>query len=312
MGTLSLMLSTVLSVLSALLILSRLFIVLKWLDTALQYIIPVNLLYPGSTAVTIISFFILAVVIIGLFLGTYFEIKNLSLISSVIIFISLLGFYSPRADSLNGLSFFRFIWLPLAESTVGRVATAHVITIPFNLIDVFSMWMGIDINLAFLTFLSGLGLSIILLIIVARLSRLLIGYEPDIVWVREYSRYPSVLGYILFSYGLLGYILKYYRDVYFVDPGFVWLLSILGIIGWALLNEVDICVKMGYDYMLYRARIPFLIPIPRLVSKLIMYPWTLLRRHARWENGKDIFYIQIVYLTIILLVSNIIDIVLMG
>ena len=86
-------------------------------------------------------------------------------------------------------------------------------------------------------------------------------------------------------------------------PSLPWLLSIMLIVGVALYEESQMIQKNDEHYLDYRAKVPFLMPLPRGISNLMSAPIRIVLKKDWPENGREIAVTVILYSVILMLLS---------
>ena len=124
-------------------------------------------------------------------------------------------------------------------------------------------------------------------------------------WVYKYSRQPQYLGYLLWSYGLLLFVEfgSYVFGAFKTPPTIIWLVSAMIIVGVALHEEKKMEEKYGEKYERYWDRVPFMLPMPRTLSKLITLPSRLVNGR-RPMSGRSIAAVLIVYTIVLVALSG--------
>ena len=127
-------------------------------------------------------------------------------------------------------------------------------------------------------------------------------------WLYRLSRHPQYLGWILWSYGFMIYVslhstLYRFKIAYGIPNSLPWLLSTLAIVGVALVEEIKMRRERGEEYDLYSQRTPFMLPLPRLVSRVIAAPMRLVLRKKRPESGMEVAVTLALYAAILILLS---------
>ena len=61
--------------------------------------------------------------------------------------------------------------------------------------------------------------------------------------------------------------------------------------------------KDAEGYLRYEASVPFLIPIPNIISKFVTAPMRMLIKKNHPENGKELLVTFLVYVIILILLS---------
>jgi hypothetical protein len=118
--------------------------------------------------------------------------------------------------------------------------------------------------------------------------------------VYRFSRHPQYLGWIIWSYGLVIYIgrLRGPRIGWSVESTLPWLIATVAIVCVALLEEVRLRRQQGTGYQQYEDRTPFLVPLPRVVPRLVAAPMRFVLRKDRPESGRDVLLVFALYCAI--------------
>jgi protein-S-isoprenylcysteine O-methyltransferase Ste14 len=124
-------------------------------------------------------------------------------------------------------------------------------------------------------------------------------------WIYRYSRHPQYLGFILWSYGIL--LLAALRSPVMGDatpePSFPWLISMILIICVALAEEITMIKQADDNYLQYRRRSPFMLPLPGFLAKVITLPNRVLLKKDFPENGREVIYTFVIYSISLILLS---------
>jgi len=113
------------------------------------------------------------------------------------------------------------------------------------------------------------------------------------------------LGFLLWSYGLL--LLATFAPTpkggYIPPPSLPWLTSSLTIIAVALHEEIEMVKKYGENYVRYRDKTSFMLPLPEQLSRAIKFPAKVLLKKNQPENGKELAFIITIYGVVLVLLS---------
>lgn len=124
-------------------------------------------------------------------------------------------------------------------------------------------------------------------------------------WIYKYSRHPQYLGFLVWSYGFM--LLAYFQPVPFggQNPGasFPWLVSAILIICVALFEEIKMSKLAGKEYSEYRENSPFMLPLPKTLSKLITAPNRLFLKKNFPDRKREVFYTFLTYVVVLVLLS---------
>jgi protein-S-isoprenylcysteine O-methyltransferase Ste14 len=82
-----------------------------------------------------------------------------------------------------------------------------------------------------------------------------------------------------------------------------WALSSLVLVCVALWEEVSMRRLRGAEYESYAARVPFLVPLPSLVSNALRAPMRRVLKKDWPENGRDIGLVFLVYTALLVVLS---------
>jgi protein-S-isoprenylcysteine O-methyltransferase Ste14 len=165
--------------------------------------------------------------------------------------------------------------------------------------------IGIDVRRYVAYLLIGLGLLIFFLGTLAWFYAKLQRKGMVDSWLYRFSRHPQYLGWIVWSYGLMLLAAQAPIPLGGENPGasLPWLISTLVIVGVALGEEIQMGRERGQEYEAYRARAPFMLPLPKIVSTVITAPLRILLKKDRPENRKELFATFVIYAAILVLLS---------
>jgi hypothetical protein len=127
-------------------------------------------------------------------------------------------------------------------------------------------------------------------------------------WLYRISRHPQYLGWIIWSYGLLLYVLRHSELYQFkirwgMPSSLPWLISTLVIIGVAMIEEVRMAKDHGEAYTSFCDRTPFLMPLPSWLAQVISAPMRLTLRRPWPETGGQVAAVIGVYAAILIAAS---------
>jgi protein-S-isoprenylcysteine O-methyltransferase Ste14 len=71
----------------------------------------------------------------------------------------------------------------------------------------------------------------------------------------------------------------------------------------ALSEEIHMRRQQGQAYERYSSRAPFLLPLPRLLSRTISAPFRLILKKDRPETGWDLVWTFAIYLAVVVALS---------
>jgi hypothetical protein len=132
--------------------------------------------------------------------------------------------------------------------------------------------------------------------VVSTLAWLIARYEGRGVaasWLYRISRHPQYLGWIIWSYGLLLYVMRHselyrFKIAWGMPSSLPWLISTLVIIGVAMIEEINMAKTEGEVYESFRRETPFLAPLPRWMAPAMTAPIRLFLRRPWPETGLQV------------------------
>lgn len=257
-----------------------------------------NNLRPYGYLTLIITFMLIV-------LGFIVKKNYLSTLGSIAIYLPIFGYFAFAMFFLAGIGVLRILWLPLLEFSPNTLKLGHIVLLPFLILKFLPdeyFWYGIIQLIGIFTI--GLGLLIFSLGVITWFYGRFRRYKLINFWIYRYSRHPQYLGFLLWSYGLLLFIYfkPYVKGAFTISPTLPWLISSMIVIGVALDEEIEIKRKYDEEYINYCKKVPFMIPLPKLLSDIITKPSNLFIKGSP-RDRKDIVTILIIYLLILIILS---------
>jgi protein-S-isoprenylcysteine O-methyltransferase Ste14 len=258
--------------------------------------------FMSSNHVRLIGGLCLAAVILLIVVGVVTEKSGLTSLGAIAFFLPTFGYFAVYMFFLAGLGMLRALWLPFWGNLMklGDIAMVPymILVYPFALLRV-----DIRPYVAYLAI--GLGLLVFLLGTLAWFYSKLQRKGTVDIWLYRFSRHPQYLGWILWSYGLMLLATQAPIPLGGENPGasLPWMISSLIIVCVALGEEIKMSREGGEQYEAYRARAPFMFPLPGFVSKLIKAPIRAVLKKTRPENRMDLVLTFATYAVILILLS---------
>lgn len=290
--------------------------------------------FMSSHYVRPIGYVCLVVLIILIIVGFVTERTGLSTLGSIAFSLPTFGYFAAYMFFLSGIGMLRVLWLPIWDLSKNLLKLGDIVYLPYMIVVyplalVFSFvrvdarsplayllrrnrlayiyWgkVFVDVRVPLAYLLIGLGLLIFLLGTIAWFYAKFRRKEMVDFWLYRYSRHPQYLGWLLWSYGLM--LLASHTPVPLggENPGasFPWLISSLLVICVALREEIKMTKEHGKGYVEYRDSTPFMFPLPSFISSVISFPFRVLLKKDRPEDGKEIVLAFAVYLVTLVLLS---------
>ncbi|MBN2356825.1 DUF1295 domain-containing protein, partial [candidate division KSB1 bacterium] len=214
---------------------------------------------------------------------------------AILLFLPAFGHFAMAMFFLGGLGFLRLIWLPALDVSYDLMRLGDIIFLPYrallNLSDYFGVSIWRQLPYAFV----GLGLLLFMLGTLAWFYARMQKKGVADFWVYRISRHPQYLGWIIWSYGILFLPAPNIKKMFSLSNSLPWLLATLVIIAVAMLEEIKMKRERGQAYESYRRRTPFLLPLPRFLSRLFALPLRLVFKKKVPERKREIAFIIVFY-----------------
>ncbi len=226
--------------------------------------------------------------------------------------LGAIGFMLPVFAQFAGVMFFlaglgllNVLWLPVLDISFELARLGLIIRAPFDLLMWLFRQIGINGYWPIVYFFLGSGLLLFFLGTFAWLSARARKQDVADFWVYRISRHPQYLGWILWSYGVYLLLLRgmYPRRSWGIDASLPWLISTLAIIGVAMLEELNMRRRFGEAYEVYRARAPFLFPVPHFVEKLFALPMRLFFKREEPQRKREVAAVVSLYGVLLIIAS---------
>ncbi|MBT8382139.1 MAG: hypothetical protein HKP17_03870 [Ignavibacteriaceae bacterium] len=269
-----------------------------------------------SYYIRFIGYSCLAIIVSLIFAGFITKKSGLISAGAIAIFLPVFGHFSFNMFFLAGLGAMRIVWMPILDISYDILRLGDIAYLPYMTIVYLPALLKIDISTVIPYIIMGGG---ILIFILGTQAWMLARFNKKVVatfWIYKFSRHPQYLGWIIWSYGLLIYLIRnssliHFKLTYEMPSSLPWLITTLVIICVALLEETKMKQKFPEEYESYKRQAPFLFPIPKFLTRIITLPVKLLFKKEQPESVKEIAIIFFVYLGLMILLSvifNAIDI----
>lgn len=260
-----------------------------------------------------IGYACLVVVVSLIAIGFITERRRFASLGSFIFFLPAFGYFAASMFFLAGIGILRAMWLPFWDSSPTLLKLGYVSYIPFWIVMYPLQLLNGTISWLAGNFLASLVVSAGLFIFcIGTLSWFYGKFEKKEIfdfWIYKYSRHPQYLGFILWSYGVM--LLTTLAPVpfggYQPEPSFPWLISTLLVICVALTEEIKMVRQHGESYSTYRRNAPFMLPLPRFLSRIFTAPARMILKKEYPERGREIVYTFVIYCIILILLSTFIQ-----
>lgn len=233
------------------------------------------------------------------------RLASLGFLGSLAFFLPVFGYFAFSMFFLAGVGILRVLWMPLLDLSPDLLRLGDIVYLPALAVLSLLRLFGVDARVPLSVLFMGLGLSIFFLGGFTWIFGRAEGRRIIDFWIYKCSRHPQYLGFLLWSYGtmLLATFAPFPKGGYFPEPSFPWLISALTVISTALLEEIEMVRKHGGDYLKYRSKAPFMLPIPEVLSRAVTAPFRILTGKELPERRQEVLYAFLIYCIVLLALS---------
>jgi HEAT repeat protein len=207
---------------------------------------------------------------------------------------------------LAGLGIFNLLMMPVLDISSDILRFGDIAYFPYRLLVSFAAKWNYNIQKPLIYTFIGTGLMLFVLGTFAWLYSKIQKKDIADFWVYRISRHPQYLGWIIWSYGMMLSLVfvRYPKRSWGIPSSLPWLLSMMVIIGVAMLEEVKLLRMHKGKYEIYRQRAPFLFPLPRFLSKLFALPTKLFFKKEYPDRKREVTAV-ITFYTAVLIISSV-------
>ena len=239
---------------------------------------------------------VIALIVVGFLTGR----RRMSSVGSFAFFLPTFAYFAGGMFILAGLGLLRSLWYPfyLAELEI-ILLLGDIIYLPYLLIDYPFSLLGVDVGMPLAYLAIGTGLFIFFIGTLAWFYGKSENQKVFDFWIYKYSRHPQYLGFLIWSYGvmLIGTLTP--QGIMIIpEPSLPWVISTLLVICLALSEEIKMTKEADEAYLTYQRSAPFMLPLPRFLSRLITAPNRLFLKKDFPTRGKEVLITFIIYLAI--------------
>lgn len=257
-----------------------------------------------------IGYIFLFIIFVLIIIGFLIKKKNVTITGSFLLFLPTFGQFVSTMLFLAGIGILQVIWLPLWYPNLNLLNLGYIINLPFLLIEflnflIFPNYSSFSLIIIYALIIIGLFIFMYSIIIWFHEKR----REKDVfhVSIYKYSRHPQYLGFLIWSYGmhsLANFLLKPMPfGALWIDYSLPWLLSALIIICMALFEEIKMKQEHLEKYSIYQKKTPFLVPLPKSIKSILIFPLKLVYRKHFPEDKKEVLFIILFWGGVIILFS---------
>jgi len=264
--------------------------------------------FMDSYYIRFIGYSCLGIIVLLIIVGFLTKKSGFISAGAIAIFLPVFGHFSFNMFFLAGLGAMRIVWMPILDISYDILRLGDIAYVPYMITVYLPALIEVDITTIIPYIVMGTGILIFILGTQTWLYTRFSKKGVATLWIYRFSRHPQYLGWIIWSYGLLIYLIRnsslvHFKLTYEMPSSLPWLITSLVIICVALLEEIKMKQKFPEEYENYKQQAPFLFPIPRFILKAITAPAKLLLKKEQPESGKGVAIVFFVYLGIMILLS---------
>jgi protein-S-isoprenylcysteine O-methyltransferase Ste14 len=261
-----------------------------------------------SNHLHLVGYAALALLLILVVVGLCTEKGSLATTGAIGFFLPVFGHFCMSMFFLAGLGLLRTLWIPITDVSHNLLRLGEIVYVPYMIIVYLAALIKVDVRGLLPYIIMGAGMMIFVLGVLAWLITKLRRQETADFWVYRWSRHPQYLGWILWGYGLMIYFTRRNEGTHFklswsFPDSLPFLLSSLVIVGVAFVEETKMRRQQGRHYEAYARRTPFMLPLPRSVSRLAAAPMRFALKKERPETGKEVAIVLALYAGLLILLS---------
>jgi protein-S-isoprenylcysteine O-methyltransferase Ste14 len=246
--------------------------------------------------------------VVMIVIGLIAERRGLAAAGAILFFLPVFGHFAASMFFLAGLAILRVVWLPILDVSHDLLALGDVVYLPYAAVVYPCVVAGFDFRDQLPWIVMAIGISIFVGSTYTWFFARAAGRGVAESWLYRWSRHPQYFGWIVWSYGLLIYVLRHSELYHFkiswgMPSSLPWLLSTLIIVGVAMIEEIKMAEIEGEAYTTFRDRTPFLVPLPSWLKTTIAAPIRLVIRRPWPVNGVQVAAVIGVYAAILILAS---------
>jgi HEAT repeat protein/protein-S-isoprenylcysteine O-methyltransferase Ste14 len=260
-------------------------------------------LYLQHYHLRLIGYCCLALIIILIIVGFITDKSRLSSAGAIFLFLPVFGHFALTMFFLGGLGFMRLIWMPFLDISFDVLRLGDIVCLPYRMFLGLSSLVGVSIWRELPYVITGIGLLLFMLGTLAWLYSKIQKKGVADFWVYRISRHPQYLGWIIWSYGIMFLPGPNMKRSFEISNSLPWLLMTMTIIGVAMLEELKMSRERGEEYEFYCRRTPFLMPLPRFVSRIFYIPLWLFFRKWRPERKREVVVVIAFYTVLCVVLS---------
>jgi protein-S-isoprenylcysteine O-methyltransferase Ste14 len=259
--------------------------------------------FMASRHVRIIGYACLGTLILLALVGLIAGKRALASLGSIGLILPVYAYFIMHMSFLAGLGLLTALWSPFWGDVVKLGDIAYL---PYMIVVYPLSLAGIDARHTFAGTMISLGLLLFILGVLAWFYARFRGKGTADFWIYRFTRHPQYLGWILWSYGLmLRVAIRHDTALQPVNRGasLPWVISTLIILCVALSEELRMRREQGETYRAYSSRTPFIIPMPRAITRAIAYPFRRITGRDQPRSGWDLVWVFGIYIILVALLS---------
>jgi protein-S-isoprenylcysteine O-methyltransferase Ste14 len=259
--------------------------------------------FMASHPVRLIGFGCMGIVLLLTIVGFVTEKKGLASFGSLGFILSIYAYFVLHMSFLAGLGVLTALWQPFWG---GWIQLGDISYLPYMILVYPFSLLGVDVRWIVVGLFTNAGLLIFILGVLTWFYAHLKKKGVADFWIYRLSRHPQYLGWIMWSYGLmLRTSLRTDLVLQRSNPGasLPWVISTLIILCVALSEEMQMRHDHNQTYEQYCRKVPFMLPLPRILRDWIAAPTRWLLKREVPESGRDVVAIFLIYLVLVMLLS---------
>ena len=247
----------------------------------------------------------LALIVAFIIIGFVTKKSGWAYAGAFALFLPVFGQFALSMFFLAGLGILRVVWLPFMDVSFNVLQLGNIIFLPYDILIWLAGLFNWDAHNFLAYFFMATGAFLFVWGVLIWLQTRFGGKGVAANAIYKFSRHPQYLGWIIWSYGmvLFSFHINNMKISWSVSSSLPWLLATMVIVGICLIEEIKMKERNGEEYEKYRAKTPFLFPVPKWIRTIINAPMQLLLRKDNPATKSEAAGVTSFYTVILILLS---------
>jgi protein-S-isoprenylcysteine O-methyltransferase Ste14 len=221
------------------------------------------------------------------------------------LFLPVFGQFALSMFFLAGLGILRITWLPFMDISFNFLQLGNIVYLPYEILMWAAGLFNWNAHLFLSYFFMAAGTFLFVWGVLTWLQSRFSGRGVATKTIYRFSRHPQYIGWIIWSYGFMLFSL-FQNDMkksWSVPSSLPWLLSTMVIIGICFVEEIKMKDRYADGYEKYRAKTPFLFPLPYWLKRILNAPMRFILKKDYPTTKSEVAGITLLSMAVLILLS---------